>query len=89
MRYLAENEMEDVLKLRAEGWYIKAIAKRFEVCEATISNIVNGKARKRKMGSVGKELYRAEIRREMREENFSELPDHVLFQHVKESNFIG
>lgn len=89
MRYLLVAEVEEIKKLRNEGGMIKAIALQFGVCEATISKIINGKTGARTM-CQSKQYSR--IPKEtvtVVEEVFQGLPDTVLFEHVKECNFIG
>lgn len=89
MRYLRSEDMEEVKKLRAEGAMIKDIAKRFNVCDATISNIVNGKSAPRKLKSVGGPVRSPYDPIDFVEEIFIGLPDTVLFQHTRERDFIG
>lgn len=89
MRYLRQQEVDEVKKLREEGFMIKDIAKRFNVCDATISNIVNGKSAPRKMKSLGDKIRSPYDPVEFIEEDFSSFPDNVLFQPVRERDFIG
>lgn len=94
MRYLAAAEIEDIHKLKAEGWMIKDIARRFAVCEETISHHISGRTVLR-----GVRKWRGKPKRtilptkvappDVKEEVFGILPDHVLFEHVRECNFIG
>lgn len=93
MRYLAKNEIEDIHQLRAEGWMIKDIARRFAVCPDTISHHISGKTVLRGMrkwrGEPKLVPVAEEAPQKVKEEVFSTLPDHVLFEHVRECNFIG
>jgi transcriptional regulator with XRE-family HTH domain len=91
-RYLVEGEHLAIKKLRLEeGMKIKEIAKRFNVCEATVSNIVKGNtvprgtAKLRKASKQGPAIEAHELE----SQDFSQLPDDVMFEHVKEYNFIG
>lgn len=89
MRYLSQSDMDEIKKLRQEKMMIKDIAKRFLVCEATVSNIVNGKHPPRKMKPVGDCIRSPYDPIDFKEEVFIDLPDDVFFQHVKERDFIG
>lgn len=89
MRYLRQEEVEEVAKLRAQGCLIKDIARKFSVCEATVSNIVRGKYAPRRRKQVETTLRSPYAPLDFKEENFSSLPDDVLFQHVREWDFIG
>lgn len=94
MRYLAAAEIEEIHKLKEEGWMIKDIARRFAVCEATISHHINGKTVLRGLrkwrGVPKSNVHVLKLApSEIKEEVFSTLPDHVLFEHVRECNFIG
>lgn len=94
MRYLAASEIDDIHKLKEEGWMIKDIARRFAVCEETISHHISGKTVLRGLRKWrGKPKAKAHPLKvappDAKEEVFSILPDHVLFEHVRECNFIG
>lgn len=89
MRYLRQHEIDELIKLRDEGSKIKDIAKRFDVCEATVSNIVRGKYAPRRRKQVEVTLRSPYSPLDFKEEDFSSLPDDVLFQHVREWDFIG
>lgn len=89
MRYLKQREVDEIKKLREEKVMIKDIAKRFLVCEATISNVVNGKTPPRKIKSVGSAIRSPYDPIEFKEEVFSTLPNDVFFQHGKAKDFIG
>lgn len=93
MHYSGKPEVEEMKKLRDEGWYFRDIAKRFNVCEQTAANLVNGKTVERggKRGGRTKVISIAKTYAapDFREQDFSQLPDTVLFEHVRECNFIG
>lgn len=89
MRYLRTNEIEEVKKLRAQGWKFKDIAGRFMVCEATVSNIVNGKSSPRRLKHVDTSVRSPYAAVDFKEEDFSQYPDTVLFQHVRVWDFTG
>jgi Helix-turn-helix domain len=94
MRYLAKSEIEDIHKLKAEGWMIKDIARRFAVCEETISHHITRKTALRGVGKWRRQpkitpLPAEVLASELKEVDFSSLPDHVLFEHTRECNFIG
>lgn len=91
-RYLRVEVHEAIKKMKVEeGLSIKDIAKKFGVCTATVSNIVNGKTVPRGANKLRKPLpNRATIEaNEVQFQDYSTLPDEVLFQHVRECNFIG
>lgn len=90
MHYLELSQIEEVRRLRLEeGLLIKVIAQQFNICEATVSKIVNHKTGARKRKRVGYERHRYYDPQAFMEEDFSLLPDTVLFQHVREHNFLG
>lgn len=90
MRYLKQSEMDQIKKLRMEGARVKDIAKQFNVSEGTISNIVNGKNIPRKFKEVVGSYIRSPYDPiEFKEEVFKDLPDEVLFQPVRDRDFIG
>jgi hypothetical protein len=90
MRYLSQSDHEDIRELRAIGWSTLAIAARFEVCQATVSNVLNGRSKPKRRNFVPKPPKPPQERPVITlYEDFSQLPDHVLFQPVKECNFIG
>lgn len=89
MHYLEPDQIEEVKKRRQEGLLIKQIAHEFQICEATVSKIINLKSGARKRKRVGYERHRAYDPEAFVEEDFTLLPDTVLFQHVREHNFIG
>lgn len=90
MHYLEVGQIEEVRRLREEeGLLIKVIAQRFSICQATVSKIINRKSGARKRKRVGFERHRAYDPEAFKEEDFSLLPDTVLFEHVREHNFIG
>jgi len=84
-RYLSFEDHEEIKKLRDRGWKMKDLATRFGISEASVSNIVRGITLPRKPPKPKKE----ESKREEEYVDFSRLPKSVLFQHVKECNFIG
>jgi hypothetical protein len=84
MRYLKQPEIDEMKRLREDGWKIKALAAKFGVCEATVSSTVNDKRQPRRLLSPS--TFSADI---MPDENFKDLPDTVLFQHVRIWDFIG
>lgn len=89
MRYLNQGEVDEVKRLRAKRVLIKDIAQTFLVCEATVSNIINGKHAPRKIKIIGAPIRSPYDPLDFKEEDFSALPDNVLFQHAKERDFIG
>ncbi len=95
MRYIGREEMEELKKLHDEGCKIKHLAKKFAISEATVSNYINGKTTprsfrtKRGVRKKGAAFVRRYAVTEFVEEVFKDLPDEVLFQHVRECNFIG
>ncbi len=89
MHYLEPEQIEEVKKRREEGALIKQIAAEFHICEATVSKIINHKSGARKRKRVGYERHRAYDPEAFQEQVFIGLPDTVLFEHVREHNFIG
>lgn len=87
--FLGQNEYEEILRLRQDGWKCKDIAKRFNVCEATAFNIVNGKTVPRRRRDVVTKIRNAYAALDFEEEDFSKKPDDALFQHVRVRDFIG
>lgn len=90
-RYLGPEEEAAILSLREEGKEQKDIAKQFGVCQATISNVINGRHKVRGKRN-SRQAYlppRPPCEPEPPTPNFSELPDHVLFKHVNAFDFIG
>jgi IS30 family transposase len=85
-RYLSPEEHAEIHRLHAEKVSQQMIARKFGICEATVSNIVHGRSRPRKPP-----LYRrvTSTPPEPQEQDFSQLPDDVLFKHVREWDFIG
>lgn len=88
MRYLAATEVEEIKQLRAANSRIKDIARRFGVCEGTISNIVNGKTGAR-TPKKNRRYLRIPLEPAFEIQDFSTLPDHILFKHVRVWDFIG
>lgn len=89
MRYLKQIEVDEVKQLRQGGMLIRDIAKKFLVCEATVSNIVNGKNPPRKIKTHVARIRNPYEPIDFKEENFSILTDDIFFQHSKEKDFIG
>jgi Helix-turn-helix domain len=91
--YLSPTEIEEIIKLYEEGWSQKNLAVRYNVCEATISNHVTGRHKPRFRKKTGRpkgvKIAKPYARPEFVEQDFSQLPDSVLFEHVRECNFIG
>lgn len=91
-RYLREGQYEEIIQLRRDqGMMVKDLAKKYGVCDATISNICKGTAVPRGGNKIIKPPPSRKIPDacEIEFVDFSILPDHVLFQHVREYNFIG
>lgn len=93
-RYLTPEEYQRIPILRAEGFTPIQIAHQLNVSDATVYNILNGKSQPRQWSDKPKSKKGAtprlpvvEVKRE--DVNFKKLPDTVLFEHVKECNFIG
>ena len=90
MGWLSEKQEAEVVKMRLEGVRVKDIAKKFQVCDATISGIV-----KRRIGVIvrpkkGDMKYSHPDKEPgVKEEVFADLPDEVLFKHVRIWDFIG
>lgn len=95
MRYIGQQEVEEIIKLHDdEGWTFKDLAKRFNVCEATVSNYVNKRTSPRFLKKKGGRQRGIPVTKsfaapDYSDQDFSRLPDHVLFEHVRECNFIG
>lgn len=90
MHCLLLHEREEVKKLYEEqGLPIKVIAQRFKVCDATISNIVNEKHGPRKLKKIGGPVKDTDAAVVFEEQVLKDLPDDVLFKHVRPWNFIG
>ena len=89
--YLSPEDETAILSLRAEGKVMKDIAKKFGICQATVSNVVNGKHKIRSKSNRRRACAPATPPREMPTpvQDFSLLPDHVLFKHVRIWDFIG
>lgn len=94
MRYLSAAEIEEIQTLRADNCRIKDIARKFGVCQETVFHHVSGKTALR-----GVRKWRPEpktipkpvkiVAPVTQEVVFKSLPDTVLFEHVRECNFIG
>lgn len=86
-RYLSPEEYESILRQKEEGIQSKDIAKAFGVCEATVSNVIHGrnKTRGKRRRAVGPPPSKCESE----EMVFSELPDEVMFKHVRVWDYIG
>jgi transcriptional regulator with XRE-family HTH domain len=95
MRYIRQQDAEEIVKLHQdEGWLMKDLAKKYGISEATVSNYIHGRTTPRFMKRrAGRPkvipVTKTYASPDFKEEDFSELPDHVLFQHVRECNFIG
>lgn len=89
MRYLSQEDFEQARQLRAAGWTFKAIAARFGVSDATISNHLNGKSAPRKEKKQPFTGAAADNSIPFEEEDFSTKADDVLFKHVRVWDFIG
>lgn len=83
MRHLRLQDRQEILQLRSQKMLLKDIAARFNVSDAQISNVVNGKHIPKRI----KENPHAPV--PFQEEDFSNLPNEVLFKHVKAFDFIG
>ena len=88
-KYLTPAQYEQIKELRQAKLSMKVIAAHFGISEATVSNVLSGKSSahvyKKKNTFQQKET-------DSREEEYVELstlPDDVLFQHVREFNFMG
>lgn len=88
-KYLTQQQYEAVRKMWEEedNLSMAKLAKQFGVCEATISNIVRYSTKPRKHRGNNAKNREPDDRDQV--VVFKDLPDHVLFQHVKECNFIG
>lgn len=89
--YLSPEEETGILKMREEGCKMETIAKKFGICQGTVSKVVNGKHRirgekKRRRACAPSHPIPDPV---TEVQDFSNLPDHVLFQHVREWDFIG
>jgi predicted transcriptional regulator len=89
MRHLRADEVEELKKLREEGWMIKNLAKHFGICTATVSNIMAGKTDPAKKKPAKQRVPKSSGIREFEEVNFKTLPNDALFQHVRIWDFIG
>lgn len=95
-RFISEEEIAEIIALHKQGKLIKEIAQKLEVCEASVSNHIHGKTnlrglvvKKRKAKQNGVKVVNHLADPYLEEEDFSKLPDSVLFEHVREFNFIG
>jgi hypothetical protein len=90
MRYLEEKEAAEIKKLAGDGWKIKDLSKKFNVCRATISNVLMDRrsARSRKENRRGPKRG-PYVPVDFKEEVLMGLPDEILFQHVKAYDFMG
>ncbi len=89
--YLSPEEETAIRAMREEGHKMLAIAKKFEISQATVSNVINGR---HKLRGTSPRRRACKPVRPLPEpglvvQDFSSLPDHVLFQHVREWDFIG
>lgn len=95
MRYIRKQDAEEMVRLHFdEGWLMKDLAKKYEISLATVSNYIHGRTTPRYMKRMGGRPKVIQMKKtfaapDFKEEDFSRLPDHVLFQHVRECNFIG
>jgi hypothetical protein len=90
-RYLSPEEGTAIIAMRAEGKGLKDIAKKFGICQATVSNIINGRHRVRGKSNRRRACAppRPHCEPEPDVQDFSQLPDDVLFKHVKPWDYIG
>jgi len=91
-RYLNDEQHAEIRKLRIDqGMMIRDIAKRFNCSHATVSNICKGTTVPRGSDKIRKrpEFNKMPDAKEVEFVDFSKLPKHILFEHVRESNFIG
>jgi hypothetical protein len=85
-RYLSPEEHAEIHRLHAASVSQKDIARQFRICEASVSNIVHGRSRPRKPALHRRQTVQIP---EAREQDFSQLPDNVLFKHVPVWDYIG
>jgi transcriptional regulator with XRE-family HTH domain len=88
MSYLTPEDHEKIKQLRADqNLSIREIARRMRRSEATVSNVLNGATPPRYRRPPPP---RIPLREKLDDyPDFTSLPDHVLFQHVRECNFVG
>lgn len=89
MRHLRPDEVAELKKLRAEGWMIKNLAKHFEICTATVSNIMRGKTDPAKGKQKKPRIPDTGGAKDIEEVYFGDKPDSELFEHVRIWDFIG
>lgn len=82
-RRLAIQDMQEILQLRSQKMLLKDIAARYQISDAQVSNLINGKHIPKRL----KVNPHAPV--PFDEEDFSKLPNDVLFKHVKAFDFIG
>lgn len=89
MRHLRADEVVELKRLREEGWKIMTLAKHFDVCTATVSNVLRGKTDPNKRKPAKPRVPESLGTTDIEEMNFKSLPDDVLFRHVRPWAFIG
>lgn len=91
--YLSPEEEAAILSMREEGNKMETIARKFGICQATVSNVINGKHKVRgkqnRRRGCGPRRPERELVTEEAEQVFVDLPDDVLFQHVRLWDYIG
>ena len=90
--YLSPEEEAGILKMREEGHKMLVIAKKFEICQATVSNVINGRHKVRGKSNCRRACApprRPHCEPAPEELVFIDLPDEVLFQHVRVWDYIG
>lgn len=89
MRYLKQEDIDKVKELRNSGWSMIRIARQFDVCQATVSNILRGKTQPRRRKKLGRPARDPYAPVDFKEEDLSAYPDDAYFQHVRIWDFIG
>lgn len=86
-RYLSPEQCQSIVRMKAEGASARNIARSFGISEPTVYNIAAGRTRPRAERYRNVQIRTAEP--EVQEVDFSQLPDNVLFKHVRMWDFIG
>jgi len=96
-RYLREDQFQEIKRRFAEGETMKDLAKEFKISESTVSNYVHGRTspRKRLAGrsKIDKPKAITNPKKYVMPESvstpFADLPNDLLFMHVRGCHFIG